>query len=275
MKAFAGKIVLCIRCLTSILACLINCVLALRDHYHIAYVYTSEQFSCKCLHSETNYISLLQSYRLLDYLSSYYEDFWLGAKGDGTTFKWNSGKILSSSSPYWHKGHPSARLDGCLTNFVSSAPYYSQLCGVSIYYAICQYNYNGCSAWSPWSMCSSNCQQQRSRTCSNSSGSKYCPGPGALTMSQACTSGKCKVDGGWSIWTSWSLCSSDCTQHRSRSCKSPRPKGIGRDCPGDHVISQYCTDGMCKCNTHRTGYFLVKQQLLPDIVGRAGRTDAC
>ncbi|CAL4067816.1 unnamed protein product, partial [Meganyctiphanes norvegica] len=65
-------------------------------------------------------------------------------------------------------------------------------------------------------------------------------------MTQNCTGGNCKVHGGWSPWTQWSACSSACQQHRQRTCTAPTPQNGGRDCSGDHEMTQTCTGGNCK-----------------------------
>ena len=41
------------------------------------------------------------------------------------------------------------------------------------------------------------------------------------------------IDGGWSTWTSWSSCQSNCRQQRNRTCDSPTPLFGGNDCLGN------------------------------------------
>ena len=51
------------------------------------------------------------------------------------------------------------------------------------------------------------------------------------------------VDGGWSNWGEWSLCSSTCgqgTRQRTRSCNNPEPSGGGAGCKGDDRQEQQC-----------------------------------
>lgn len=53
------------------------------------------------------------------------------------------------------------------------------------------------------------------------------------------------VDGGWSRWTAWSICGSDCTHTRRRSCDEPAPSPGGRGCKGKDVDVANCTGGLC------------------------------
>ena len=41
------------------------------------------------------------------------------------------------------------------------------------------------------------------------------------------------IDGAWSEWTAWSVCSSQCVSSRTRACDSPAPKYAGLDCMGE------------------------------------------
>jgi len=61
-------------------------------------------------------------------------------------------------------------------------------------------------------------------------------------------SGTSDVDGGWSLWTTWSACSASCaggTQWRQRTCSAPVPSGTGHDCPGPGHESRPCSDHPC------------------------------
>jgi len=53
------------------------------------------------------------------------------------------------------------------------------------------------------------------------------------------------VDGGWSRWSTWSVCGSDCTHTRRRSCDEPPPSHGGRLCQGRDINVANCTGGMC------------------------------
>uniref|UniRef100_A0A8C5EVT8 Uncharacterized protein n=1 Tax=Gouania willdenowi TaxID=441366 RepID=A0A8C5EVT8_GOUWI len=51
------------------------------------------------------------------------------------------------------------------------------------------------------------------------------------------------VDGGWSDWSRWSPCSSQCgsgEQTRDRLCNSPAPQHGGLSCSGPHIQSRDC-----------------------------------
>ena len=55
------------------------------------------------------------------------------------------------------------------------------------------------------------------------------------------------IDGGWSDWTSWSSCQSNCRKQRNRTCDSPTPFFGGDDCPGNktELRPTPCYDGDC------------------------------
>ncbi|XP_012939340.2 coadhesin [Aplysia californica] len=57
---------------------------------------------------------------------------------------------------------------------------------------------------------------------------------------------KCPVHGGWSLWSSYTLCSTTCgrgVRERSRSCDSPRPQYGGDKCDGPANQKQQCYGG--------------------------------
>ena len=56
------------------------------------------------------------------------------------------------------------------------------------------------------------------------------------------------VDGGWSVWDSWSTCSVTCgggLQDRSRSCTNPPPAYGGEECKGDKQEIRSCNQQPC------------------------------
>uniref|UniRef100_A0A8D2ECW6 SCO-spondin n=1 Tax=Theropithecus gelada TaxID=9565 RepID=A0A8D2ECW6_THEGE len=91
----------------------------------------------------------------------------------------------------------------------------------------------GCGAWGPWSPwgpCSRTCGpggQGRSRRCSPLGllVLQHCPGPDH--QSQTCFTAACPVDGEWSAWSPWSVCSEPCggTMTRQRQCHPPQNGG--------------------------------------------------
>ncbi|CAL4247410.1 unnamed protein product, partial [Meganyctiphanes norvegica] len=112
---------------------------------------------------------------------------------------------------------------------------------------ICTPIHGGWSSWSSWGPCFSDCEHHRLRSCTNPTpqhGGTNCTGDD--TLSQECTGDLCTpIHGGWSSWSSWGVCSSDCRHHRSRSCNNPTPQHGGTNCTGDNTLSQDCTGGMC------------------------------
>lgn len=56
------------------------------------------------------------------------------------------------------------------------------------------------------------------------------------------------VNGGWSAWSLWSPCSSECNsgvQIRERFCSSPSPQHGGNSCPGPHIQTRDCNSHPC------------------------------
>ncbi|XP_004594559.2 SCO-spondin [Ochotona princeps] len=91
----------------------------------------------------------------------------------------------------------------------------------------------GCGTWGPWGPwgpCSETCGpgvQDRSRPCSPPRAPvlQHCPGP--EHESQTCFTVACPVDGKWSSWSPWSVCSAPCrgTVTRQRQCHPPHNGG--------------------------------------------------
>ncbi|XP_033225992.1 netrin receptor UNC5C isoform X2 [Belonocnema kinseyi] len=115
----------------------------------------------------------------------------------------------------------------------------------------------GWSSWSAWSECHSRCAkggQKRTRTCTNPgpmNGGQPCLGP--AQQKNDCNTNCPVVDGGWSRWSAWSVCGSDCTHTRRRSCDEPSPSYGGRPCQGRDVTVANCTGGMCNVGTAKMG----------------------
>ncbi|KAM7391436.1 hypothetical protein PAMP_022125 [Pampus punctatissimus] len=49
------------------------------------------------------------------------------------------------------------------------------------------------------------------------------------------------IDGGWSCWSPWSMCSGD-RRSRSRSCSNPAPQNGGQGCIGESTETSHCED---------------------------------
>ncbi|XP_077999288.1 netrin receptor UNC5C-like [Glandiceps talaboti] len=105
------------------------------------------------------------------------------------------------------------------------------------------------STWSTWTECDSKCgkgSKRRTRTCTNPAPlNTGAPCPGPPTQTSPCTL-LCPVDGGWTNWGEWSLCSPECNHIRSRTCTNPRPLNAGRRCRGVDMETKNCTGEHCK-----------------------------
>lgn len=104
--------------------------------------------------------------------------------------------------------------------------------------------------WSEWNECDVECGrgvQVRQRTCDSPApvnGGPGCEGP--AIQKKSCSRICPAVDGSWSMWTSWSTCSTDCIHVRRRSCSAPAPSNGGRYCQGKDITSKNCTGGLCR-----------------------------
>ncbi|BFZ08650.1 hypothetical protein BsWGS_11689 [Bradybaena similaris] len=106
------------------------------------------------------------------------------------------------------------------------------------------------SDWSDFSECSSSCGpgiSKRTRRCDSplpQFGGKNCPGSELFT--KKCEVTKCPVDGAWSLWGTWSLCTATCgkgLRERTRACDSPRPQFGGSECEGSAIQQEECYGG--------------------------------
>ncbi|XP_044150205.1 adhesion G protein-coupled receptor B1 isoform X1 [Bufo gargarizans] len=102
--------------------------------------------------------------------------------------------------------------------------------------------------WSPWSLCSSTCgrgYRERTRTCNPPQfGGEQCKGPEKQT--KFCNIALCPVDGNWNEWSSWSACSTTCsngTQKRIRECNGPSYGGS--ECHGTWSDTKDCFLSQC------------------------------
>ncbi|XP_028394829.1 properdin-like [Dendronephthya gigantea] len=104
------------------------------------------------------------------------------------------------------------------------------------------------SAWSAWKECNSPCGlgiKRRTRKCLDENNIGC---PGSQSEKKNCVNRDrphCPIDGGWSDWGNWSICSVTCgegLQVRYRSCTNPKPRYGGRDCQGLRDGKQSCED---------------------------------
>ena len=97
------------------------------------------------------------------------------------------------------------------------------------------------SSWSNFSACSKSCGNgttQRHRNCSNPEpkhGGKNCSLLGPSKEVNYCNNFPCPIDGNFSAWTAFSVCSKNCgngTKTRTRNCTNPPPAYGGKNCSG-------------------------------------------
>nr|XP_008122217.2 PREDICTED: uncharacterized protein LOC103281800 [Anolis carolinensis] len=103
--------------------------------------------------------------------------------------------------------------------------------------------------WSPWSVCSATCGFQnriRIRRCTHPESGMRCVGPSA-DLKPCLDLPSCPVDGHWSEWSPWSMCTETCAgvKERIRTCDSPGPSGGGKPCQGEKVQFAMCESKPC------------------------------
>ena len=63
--------------------------------------------------------------------------------------------------------------------------------------------------------------------------------PNHIQISTVCL----PVNGGWSVWSSWSACNTSVARdlsQRQRSCTNPAPSALGHNCAGDSTDKRLC-----------------------------------
>ena len=114
------------------------------------------------------------------------------------------------------------------------------------------------NGWSPWSHCSVTCglgKQQRIRNCSSSEG-KLCVD--SLVQVKSCYQNDCPVNGGWSSWSNWTVCSSSCgagAKAKFRLCINPKPRHGGDSCHGKNIIVKSCKIAECRGASNQNDSF--------------------
>uniref|UniRef100_A0A182KDD4 EGF-like domain-containing protein n=1 Tax=Anopheles christyi TaxID=43041 RepID=A0A182KDD4_9DIPT len=116
----------------------------------------------------------------------------------------------------------------------------------------------GWGEWTIWSNCSLPCVSEfsgvrsirhRSRACDSPApalGGKQCVGE--AYEEEPCHVKYCPIDGGWTGWSSWTVCSEPCGFGRSlrvRSCSNPVPRHGGRPCDGPESEVKTCKVQEC------------------------------
>ncbi|XP_052773864.1 coadhesin-like [Mya arenaria] len=113
--------------------------------------------------------------------------------------------------------------------------------------------------WSSFSTCSHSCgggYQTSHRLCNSpnpANGGHGCSGNSVLTQlchteACPCVGSNCPVNGGWSLWTDYSVCSRTCdlgTHTRFRYCNHPHPAHGGKQCVGDDFETHGCYAAAC------------------------------
>ncbi|XP_030041716.1 thrombospondin-1 [Microcaecilia unicolor] len=103
--------------------------------------------------------------------------------------------------------------------------------------------------WSPWSICTVQCghqNQMRIRLCTHPESGMRCQGP-SVELRPCPVKTSCPVDGAWSEWSPWSICSYKCSglKKRIRLCNSPAPVKGGLLCPGPNEEVAICKSATC------------------------------
>ncbi|XP_047124114.1 uncharacterized protein LOC101237974 isoform X1 [Hydra vulgaris] len=112
------------------------------------------------------------------------------------------------------------------------------------------------SPWSEWTSCPESCSTSggalvhRYRSCNMPPpmyGGALCAGNASESVISCFDS--CPIHGGFGSWSSFSECSQTCgsgTMHRSRTCSSPEPRGIGaKNCTGVYDEVRHCRLAEC------------------------------
>ncbi|KAK3092788.1 hypothetical protein FSP39_007241 [Pinctada imbricata] len=108
------------------------------------------------------------------------------------------------------------------------------------------------SKWTNWSKCSAKCGigfSQRVRLCNHPKpafGGAWCKG--AQKQRKHCQIKPCPVNGHWSNWHDWSICSKNCgmgTKTRVRACDNPSPANGGLNCSGSITETSQCKIKEC------------------------------
>ena len=127
--------------------------------------------------------------------------------------------------------------------------------------------HGGWGEWSPFSGCTRTCargKRFRTRECENPTpqhGGKSCEEVSGESMWRwdICNDFPCPVDGGYSNWGDFSVCTKSCgngTKHRRRNCTDPSPAHGGRDCArlGPSLDEVVCNAHPCPVHGNYTAW---------------------
>ncbi|XP_052781602.1 SCO-spondin-like isoform X2 [Mya arenaria] len=120
------------------------------------------------------------------------------------------------------------------------------------------------SSWSNFTECTTTCgtgSQYRVRQCEFQPGYPHgenCTGPS--NENSNCNENPCPVDGVWTAWVKWSVCSASCaggTRNRSRTCDFPEPPiPHGSPCNGSAEAMENCNIEKCPIAGHWSNWSL-------------------
>lgn len=106
--------------------------------------------------------------------------------------------------------------------------------------------------WSDWGPCNAECGggvRERTRTfIPGTPGGATCPCAEDMKEIEYCNNDPCPVDGEWSSWGTWSVCSVSCgggITRRYRQCSDPAPANGGDDCEGPALEVETCYTDPC------------------------------
>ncbi|XP_056002317.1 coadhesin-like [Ostrea edulis] len=135
---------------------------------------------------------------------------------------------------------------GCCNN----VPTETEICGLQA----CPVH-GSWATWGQYSTCDKSCGggwKIRYRKCNNpspSNGGEPCYGDSVQPTKCAVTN--CPVDGGWSAWSAYSMCSETCgqgVQIKLRTCTNPIPRYGGNGCVGSTNATRSCQLRECSVN---------------------------
>merc|ERR1711892_858448 len=124
----------------------------------------------------------------------------------------------------------------------------------------------GWGEWSEFSTCSNKkddksvCKKKKVRYCNKPAalhGGNDCAGESemfevcVLASTDSSKNPECVLHGGWTAWSSASVCSASCASTRTRSCTNPVPVN-SKECDGAESESSDCTGGDCQASKNGT-----------------------